>query len=89
MYVVRLAFSDGRPPDFKAFDGQASAKSRFDVATRHPRYEGIFETVALFEVAADDARIAIDAVKAADKSRVAVLDVYPQSINLDITGLDL
>jgi hypothetical protein len=73
MFVVRIKTTDG-DLDFKAFSARPPARTRFYAA--HKRIPADFDETALFEVAStDNARVAIDMVKA---GKAALLEIYPE-----------
>jgi hypothetical protein len=78
MFVVRLKLPD-REPDYKAFTHREAAQSRFE-AGRFRVTDGDLEEAAIFEVAAGNARTAIDAVIAGKAGKASLVDIYPQSM---------
>jgi hypothetical protein len=86
LFVVRIDREDEKP-DFKVFVKRSDAEARFRAAA--PRvWEHEFAGAALFEVLnTTDARAALEAVKAGDKTMVRLLDKEPTDINVD--DLDL
>jgi hypothetical protein len=74
MFVVRLKLPDAEL-DFKAFAQRADAQKRFRVGQVRVAYGDVKEA-AIFEVTADNPKIAIDLVAAGNTSEASLLDVY-------------
>lgn len=71
MFVVRIVV-DEEKTDYKVFEGKPSAQQRFDAAASMAFRDEI-EHVTLFEVARDNVREAVDAIKRGERNGVALV----------------
>lgn len=74
MFVVRVIISQDEAPNFKAFEGKDDAEHRFKGLWLRT-HEGEFDSTAIFQVKATDARQAVEAVKNGDQTLVTLLDI--------------
>ena len=78
MFVVRLKLPDAEL-DIKVFEQRADAQKRFRMGQVRVVYGDVKEA-AIFEVAADNPKIAIDLVAAGNARKASLLDIYPEPV---------
>ena len=76
-HVYRSIEIPHREPDYKAFTQRKGAQSRFRAGSLRVS-DGDLEEAAMFEVAADNPRAAIDAVITGKGGKVTLIDIDPE-----------
>jgi hypothetical protein len=78
--VVQLT-KPGEEPDFEAFVRQVDAQAHFDAHFNRTFFQEEFESVAIFEVAGEEAAAAVTAVASGDQLRLTLLKkIEPASV---------